>query len=213
MELRLLLACWCVASADGLATRRVLLASGASSLLLLKSTATPAIDIGAATPVAIDGVGCKTASCQTKVLTELGSLLDIAGVPKNAKGKSSERNPTSVVGKRLQGLKEDAPTRLKIKIAFDQQFGDADNYVQFLWLAEQESGRVLSAKPFTAAASETPPSLAFDGKYTEAELQSIASRPLVVRTYWSGDGLWELPAPFTFADILKGAKGEAVQLF
>ena len=78
-------------------------------------------------------------------------------------------------------------------------------------LAERDSGRVLSARAFTEPPTETAPSLKFDNRYTEEELALVQSVPLVIRTYWSADGLWELPA-FTLADVLKGDKGETVRL-
>ena len=55
------------------------------------------------------------------------------------------------------------------------------------------------------------PRLAFDNRYADDELARIQDTPLVIRAYWSADGLWELP-PFSFSDLLKGEKGESVQL-
>ena len=167
----------------------------------------------AAIPVAVDGVKCRAASCQVRVIDDLTKLLDTASVSsRNAKGSASTRLPASVSGKKLQGLKEGTPTRIKLKIAFaDGNLGTADNFVQMLWLAERESGRVLCARAFTEPQSESAPRLAFDNRYTEEQLASFQSVPLVVRSYWSGDGLWELPE-FTLAELLKADKGETVRL-
>ena len=212
-----LLACWCslLAPVRGhLVARRAIVTAGAASLIALPPHrwVAHALDVDAAVPVALEGAKCKASSCQYKVLDDLGTLLDTKSIPRNAKGTSAMRLPSSVSGKRLQGLKEGTPTRIKMKITFaDNNLGTADNYVQMLWMAERDSGRVLSARAFAAPPTEDPPRLAFDNRYADDELARIQDTPLVIRAYWSADGLWELP-PFSFSDLLKGEKGESVQL-
>ena len=216
----LMLACWpsllavVHQHAGHLTSRRAVVTTGAASLLLGPSRSAQALDVDAAVPVAVGGIKCKVSSCMINVMDDLTKLLDASSSAGscNAKGSASMRLPSSVTGKKLQGLKEGTPTRIKLKVAFaDTNLGTADNYVQMMWLAERDSGRVLSARAFTEPQTETAPRFAFDNRYTEEELGRVQSVPLVIRTYWSGDGLWELPA-FTLGDLLKGEKGELVRL-
>lgn len=197
--------------AEPLGRRAVVLGASASAAALLagRDGCAHALDANSATPIALNGAKCKVSSCQNSVLSDLKPLLDTVGMRANAKGEASARLPATVVAKKFQGLKEGTPTRIKIKIAMGAN-GAADNFVRFIWLAEKDSGRILSARAFEAPPAE-PPRLLFDGKFTDAELAEMQSMALVIRTYWSTDGLWELP-PFTWGDCTARDKGESVRL-
>ena len=181
----------------GVSRRALLLSAAGVGLPVRRSLA---LDLEAAVPAVSSGVSCKTASCQVESLEKLNSLLDVSGVPKNAKGEAAAHAPRIVV-KNLQGIKEGTPLRVKAKVIVERPLS-ASNFPRVSWVVDEATGKIVAARAFSA--DDAPPFKLIYTHIYDAEVD-LAKQRLVPRVYWAEDGLWE-GEPFSL--LAAGKDGE-----
>ena len=180
-------------------SRRAVVGAGAA-LLVAPATAgaaPSAAEVDAAVQSVRKAQACKTASCQKATSEQLRSILAFEDAPRNARGTPARRLPT-VSSKRFRGLKPGTPSRIKLKLLAPE--GEVP---QIMWLVEKDTGRVLSCRSWTQEERDAggPAKMLWISIFTEDELAAVSREPLVSRTYWSDDGLWE-SEPFTLGQYL-----------
>ena len=191
--------------------RRAVLATAASALALRPAPAR-ALDLDLAAETLKEGALCSSQSCILNTLEKLKPVLDIAGVPKNAKGDPAVHTPI-VTLEPIYGTKREYFSQGYAKFSFSVTVphpmdNSNPDYVRLLWIRGAD-GSVLTARAFSPADqggfSDKKPGLKFPatlfGTLAEPALGGTAKlgATYTPMSYCTGHGLWE-GKPFVLCD-------------
>ena len=194
-------------------SRRVLLATAAASTLggrHADASFLPTDD--KVFKLAMESMRCREPGCRDAALSKLAPLLDVSGVPKNAKGEAKGTWPYSPeleIVKCAAFTREDEPGKFILRVKAVAESLDLVDYVSVIWLANVDRGTIMAARARTDDdLNGGVPVVNFETCVTADELLGIMKDVLVPRMYSMTHGLWE-GKRFSLAEYLdKGGLGE-----